>query len=63
VFVNHFFKKIEQASAIVNVIGLDAITDSMCQMDLGKEARNNGIKTQVGLSSMQVKLFSNSVNQ
>ena len=36
IFIDHYFKKIEQVSAVVNVIGLDAITDSICQMALGK---------------------------
>lgn len=32
-------------------------------MAVGKEARNNGIKTQVGLGSIKVKSFSTSLNE
>lgn len=35
-FVNHFFRKIEQTSAIANVIGIDDITEYMYQMTLRK---------------------------
>lgn len=46
----------------MNVIGFDNITESICQMAMGREARNNGIKTQVGLSNMKNRSFTNFLN-